>query len=140
MSSPALTMSGMLPTSIVGGTTGWTVKVGKLVDNPAQVVCFYDTGGQNPNPAWLLDTVMVQVITRAGPNSYNDGWNQARKIRDFFLGFESADVGGDRWVSVICQGDTGFIGYDDKERPTFSTNFRIIIEPATDSITKREPL
>ncbi len=140
MPSPALTMANNTPNTVIAGSTGWTPKVGKLVSSPDKVAVFYDTGGQNPNPRWLVDYVMVQCIVRALPNDYGAGWTKIREIRDYWLGFESADLAGERWVSVSCQGDIGFINYDDKERPTFSVNFRIIIEPATNALTPREPL
>lgn len=140
MSSPADTMEANTPTTVINGSTGWIGKVGKLVADPDKVAVFYDTGGQNPNPKWLVDFVTVQCIVRADANDYSVGWNKIRQIRDYWLGFESADIGGERWVSVTCMGDIGFINYDDRDRPTFSVNFRIIIEPATNALTPREPL
>lgn len=140
MSSPAETLSNFLPDTIVGGTTGWIKKIGKMVSAPDQVVVFYDTGGTNPNPRWLVDypTVMCQV--RANPNSYADGFTKIRQVRDKLLGLDSQDVGSDRLVSVTMMGDVAFLNYDDRERPTFSVNFRMIIEPAINSLSNREAL
>lgn len=138
--SPADVLMDLLPNTIIGGSTGWVGKVGKLVSTPDQVVAFYDTPGMSPNPKWLVDYPSVQVMVRAGPNKYSGGYTKIRQIRDKLLGFESADVGADRWVSITCMGDAGFLSYDDKERPLFSVNFRIIIEPAPDPLTNREAL
>lgn len=140
MTSPANVMAINTPNTVIEGATGWAAKVGKLVSTPDKVAVFYDTGGQNPNPRWLVDYVMVQCIVRALPNDYAAGWAKIREIRDYWLGFESQNLNSERWVSVSVMGDIGFISYDDKERPTFSVNFRIIIEPATNALTPREPL
>lgn len=140
MTSPAVMLHGLVPTTIINGSTGWVSKIGNMVDQPAKLVVFYDTGGQPPNPRWLVDfsTVMVQV--RGSVNDYNGAYTKIRQVRDSLLGIESQDVGSDRLVSVVCQGDIGFLSYDDAQRPLFSVNFRVIIEPADDSITQREPL
>lgn len=140
MASPADVAASLVPTSVIGGSTGWSIKIGKLVSSPDKVAVFYDTGGSSPNPKWSLDFVTVQCIVRAPASQYNVGYDKIRQIRDSLLGLESQDVGPDRWVSITCPGDAGFINYDDKERPTFSINFRIIIEPAVSAESNREAL
>lgn len=140
MTSPAVMLHGLVPTTIIDGATGWTSKIGNMVDQPNQLVVFYDTGGQNPNPAWLVDFSSVMVQVRGGVNDYAAAYAQIRRVRDSLLGIDSQDVGSDRLVSVTCMGDIGFLSYDDAQRPLFTVNFRVIIEPATDAITQREPL
>lgn len=138
--SPASVLRSLVPTSIIDGSTGWTSKIGDMVDNPHQLAVFYDTGGQSPNPRWLVDFSMVMVQVRGQINDYNTAYTRIRQIRDSLLGMSSRNVGNDRLVSIICMGDIGFLSYDDAKRPIFSVNFRVIIEPADDSITQREPL
>lgn len=133
MASPAEMLSSLLPNTVVGGATGWTLKLGNLLPDPDQLIVFYDTGGLNPNPKWLVDQVNIQAIVRAGPNGYGDGYTKARAVRDSLLGLEPVTVGDDRIDGVTCLGDIGFIGYDDRQRPTFSVNFRAIIEPGSGS-------
>lgn len=139
MISPADTAGNLLETAqVVKGTTGWAIRIGKQSDTPHQLVAMYDTGGQTPNPKWAVDFLTIQALVRAGPNEYNICWQKAREVRDALLGLESQDIDGDRWVSITCQGDIGFVGYDDKERPTCSVNFRIIMEPS--AVGNREAL
>lgn len=140
MTSPAVMLHGLVPTTIIDGATGWTSKIGNMVDQPNQLVVFYDTGGQAPNPRWLVDFSMVMVQVRGASNDYNTAYAKIRQVRDSLLGMDSRDVGSDRLVSIVCMGDIGFLNYDDAQRPLFSVNFRVIIEPANDSITQREPL
>ncbi len=140
MASPAEVAGNQLGSTIVGGSTGWTLRVGNLIDIPDRQVVMYDTGGESPNPAWLVDFYTFQAIIRTSPNAYGEGWTKAKEVKDKLLGMNSQTISGDIWVSVICKGDIGFIGYDDKDRAQFSINFRAIIEPATNSITSREAL
>lgn len=140
MTSPALMLSGLVPSSVVGGATNWTLKVGKLVSTPDQLVVFYDTGGQNPNPRWLVDFSHVMVQVRGAASDYGAAYSKIRDVRDCLLGLDSQDVGTNRLVSITCLGDISFLKYDDKERPLFSLNFRTIIEPPTSSLTNREAL
>ena len=140
MTSPAVMLSGLVPGTIVGGATGWTLKIGKLITSPDKLIVFYDTGGNPPNPRWLVDFSHVMVHVRSSANDYGTAYAKMRDIRDCLLGLDSQDVGSDRLVSVTCLGDIAFLSYDDKERPLFSLNFRLIIEPPTSSLTKREAL
>lgn len=141
MSSPATQLEALVPTTVINGSTGWTGKVGKLVSEPDKVAVFYDTGGQNPNPKWLLDYLTVQCVVRAKPNEYSEGWAKAREIRDCLLGMEPITLGsGDRIDGITMMSDITFINYDDSQRPTFSMNFRVFWEPATNALTQREPL
>lgn len=142
MASPAEVAGGLLGNAIVGGTTGWDLKVGFLPDSGNdQVICMMDTGGENPNPRWQVDFVTIQAIVRGKVNSYGSAWTKAREVRDKLLGLDSQNMSGsnDRWVSVICKGDVMSIGNDTKNRPLLSVNFRIIIEPAAME-PNREPL
>lgn len=118
--------------------TQWTLKVGKSTGEPDQTITMYDTGGQAPNPRWAVDFPTIQAMVRGKPNDYSATWQRARAVRDALLGIDSVTIGSDRWVSVTCPGDVGFVGYDDSQRPMLSVNFRIILEP---SITgNRDPL
>lgn len=136
--SPAEVAGSLLSASVVGGSTGWTLKIGKQVAEPDKTITFYDTGGQSPNPRWAVDFVMVQAMIRGEPNAYGPAWAKAREVRDALLGRDSSTEGTDRWVSITCPGDVGFVGYDDAQRPMLSVNFRIIIEPS--AVGNREAL
>lgn len=116
----------------------WLLKVGKKVPEPDKTITMYDTGGQTPNPKWAVDYPTIQALITGAPNDYGAAWTKAREVRDALLGKDSFNAGSDRWVSITCPGDVGFIGYDDSQRPMLSVNFRIIIEPA--AVGNREAL
>ena len=140
MSSPAYQISSQI-SSLVGGLTGWTLVIGKLPDSPNKAVCFYDTGGLSPNPAWLLDYRSIQIVVRGDPSTYGAAYDKIQDIRDTLLGMNPTTlVSGDRISGIIGIGDIMFLHYDEKTRPVFSTNFRVFWEPATNALTSREPL
>lgn len=140
MASPADVASNQLPSTVVGGASGWVRMVGFMPSDPDQVVCFYDTPGRNPNPRWLIDYPSFQAKVRGKPNEYGVAWTKAKEVKDVLLGIASQDIGSDRWVSVTGQGEIMFLEYDDKMRPVFSVNFNAIIQPADNALTNREPI
>jgi hypothetical protein len=140
MASPADNLRTIIPTTVLGGATGWTPRVGLMDEEADQMAVFYDTGGQNANPRWLLDYPTIQVCVRGKERDYSTAYAKIKEIKDCLLGLEPQDIGGDRFDSVICLGDIMFLGYDDRMRPKFSVNFRCIVEPATNALTQREAL
>ena len=116
----------------------WSLHIGKQPDKPDRCITVYDSGGADPNPQWLVDYPTVQVRIRGNPNDYLEAHQKGGEIVDTLIGLPSQDIGQDRWVSVAQTGGIAFIGYDEKKRPMFSTNWRLIIEPS--SGTHREPI
>lgn len=136
MSSPADQISELFTAG-----AGWTRVVGKLGDDPDQQVCFYDSGGMNPNAKWLLDYRSIQVVARGKPNEYGNAYSKIQAVKDTLLGLEPVTlVSGDRIDGITGIGDITFLHYDEKSRPVFSVNFRVFWEPATNGLTSREPL
>lgn len=124
-----------------GGAAEWSVWIGKQPTSPSRAITIYDSGGLAPNPKWLLDYPSVQIKMRGGPNDYDVVYTMARQVRDRLLGIASYTAdNGDRIVHVNAIGDVAFTGWDDQSRPEFVFNFRMIIEPAPDAYTNREPL
>jgi hypothetical protein len=80
------------------------------------------------------------INIRGEQNAYVETYNKAVHVKSALLGYIPHDRGGDRWDAINMLGDVGFIGYDKNNRPEFSTNFALIIEPAAPTGTNREPL
>lgn len=132
----------LVTAGVVSATPGnaWSVHIGHLPKSPNQVVAISDTGGLSPNPKWLLDYPSVQILIRGAANGYVETRNKAIRIKDELLGIVSQDVNGNRLASVTMAGDVAFIGVDQIERPMFSLNFRLIIQPSASADTNRQPL
>lgn len=111
------------------GVSGWQIEIGAQPDSPNKLISISDTGGAVPNPKWLLDYPSMQVQVRGEINGYLDTYREAKAVKDLLLGVDSQDINGDRWVSVLMSGDMAFIGRDESERPLWSMNFSLIIEP-----------
>lgn len=121
-------------------TADWCTHISKVPTTPHRVIGLFDTGGVNPNPAILLDFKTVQVQVRGGPNDNELTFSKAQAIKDRLLGIDSQTVLGDRLCSLTMIGDITFMGRNDQDQPLYSINFRLIIEPATNSLTNRVPV
>lgn len=110
-------------------TSGWTIEVGVLPTAPDKVIMISDTGGLDPNPKWLLDFPTLQILVRGIVSGYSTTWTEGKAVKDILLGLSSTDVNGDRWDAVNIVSDLAFIGRDESQRPQFTINFSLIVEP-----------
>lgn len=142
MTAPSIGVKDLLVAASVGvfpPTSGnWPIYISQLLDKPDNKIALYDTGGLAPNPKWLLDRPDVTAIVRS--NSYADGYDKMRDVRDVLLGLPAQDINGDRWLGIVQVGEMAFTGYDKKERAQFTATFRIWVEPANRAIDNRLPL
>ncbi|MEE8599215.1 MAG: minor capsid protein [Dehalococcoidales bacterium] len=122
------------------GTSGWAIEIGTMPSTPDRVIKIMDTGGDTPNPKWLLDFPSCQVMVRGNASGYLDTFREAKAVKDILLGVDSQDINGDRLVAVNMQGDLGSIGRDEDMRHLFSMNFSLIIEPQVVSNSNRQAL
>ena len=116
---------------------GYEIHIGEFPNNPNKVVMIAETGGEPPNPKWLLDFPTIQTTIRGVPSTYELKWAEARIVKDLLLGIDSQTIHGDRWVAINLGSDLAYIGHDEKFRPMFSINFRLIIEPQASDQTQR---
>lgn len=145
MSSPAVGAKDLLVAAGVGvyavaPGANFLIVLSRLKDQPDKQIVLYDTGGQDPNPQWLLEYPTIQATIRGVSDGYVAAYAKAREVFDVLVGLPSQDLNGDRWVSVTSLGGINNLGYDDKDRPKFTINFRLIIEPATSALTHRTSL
>lgn len=142
--SPAYDAAQLLITAGVVSNTGeWPIKLGRLMTSPDAQVAVSDTPGRPANPRWLLDEPAITFLIRGNKDQYSNAWAKGKAIKDCLLGMNPVTLAsGDRWDGVLAMSDLAFLAYDENSRPTFSLNFRLIIEPAaTNSPTsKRDPL
>lgn len=118
----------LLATHVVA--SGWQIEIGAMPPDPDKIIMISDTGGQDPNPKWLLDFPTIQIMIRGIVSGYLVTAREAKAVKDLILGVASFTTSeGDRWVSATMNGDLGFIGRDENMRPMFSINFALIIEP-----------
>lgn len=121
-------------------TSGWGIYVSKEPSTPNTTITLFNTAGRPPNPKWLLDYPSLNIRIRGDKGGYQAVEAKAKEVKDALLGLDSQDINGDRWVSVTMASDITFIGYDNNERPMYSLNFRLIVEPAASGLTNRQAL
>ncbi len=117
--------------------SGWRIEIGAMPDKPDKIIMISDTGGQDPNPKWLLDFPTLQVMTRGAVGTYLDTFREAKAVKDLLLGIDAQVLNGDRWDGITQNGDLFFIGQDKNDRPIFSVNFALIIEPQVPAVGNR---
>lgn len=119
--------------------SGWDVHTGIMPPTPDRAIALYDTGGLDPNPKWLIDFPTVQVLVRGGVGDYIVAFQEAKTLKDILLGVNAQTINGDRWDGINMNGDLGYIGRDEQNRPLFSMNFALIIEPQVVVDSNRDP-
>lgn len=132
MSSPAIGVKDLLVAASVGtfaSTTGWNISVGKFPTSPDTSIVCNETGGLSPYPHLRLNFPSVQVMVRGPANGYVAASEKIRAVVDALLGIPSQSLNGDEWQGIRQMGDVSFIGYDESNRPLFTSNFSIIVEP-----------
>lgn len=103
-------------------------------------------GGEDSNPAWLLDKPKVQIRIRGNANDAVATWEKACSVLEALTGYPSHDYPASpatkeaRWVGVWNRGGVLRLGLDKNDRPIFVVNFQLIIEPVASATSNRQPL
>lgn len=113
------------------GVSGWGIYVNSEPDGPDTCITLYDSGGDTPNPAYLLDFPSVQILIRGTENGYQAMYQKAQDVVNALIGYPSTDFSGVRLVSTRQIGGILTLGIDEKKRPRLSTNWSLITEPTT---------
>lgn len=136
MRDPAVKVKDLLVAAGVGtlaATSGWAIHVGGMPDKngvPHTAISVQETGGEAANPRFLFEFPHVQVMVRGAEGDYTAASDKCRDVMDALLGYPGdTDTDGDRWTSITAIGGKNYLGRDQSNRPLFSLNFRIILEP-----------
>ncbi len=111
------------------GVSGWQIEIGAMPPTPDEIIMVSDTGGQEPNPKYLLDFPTCQVMVRGKVSGYLDTFREAKAIKDILLGIDAQVINLDRIDGIIMNGDVGFVGRDEQMRPLFTGNYAFFLEP-----------
>lgn len=98
-------------------------------DKPDTVITLYDTGGEPPNPKWLLDFPSIQIRSRA--KSYATAYANIINARDILLGKDKLTVNSTKYIGFVASGDIMMMPRDDEDRNILVVNFNITREPET---------
>ena len=117
----------LLETHVI--TSGWQIEIGAMPPTPDEIIMISDTGGQEPNPKYLIDYPTVQVMVRGAVSGYLVTAREAKAVKDLCLGTDAFVHEGDRIDGIIQNGDLAFVGRDEQQRPLFVINFALFVEP-----------
>lgn len=114
---------------IDNGISSSLIFLGQEPDTPNTVITIYDTGGDAPNPKWLLDFPTIQIRSRS--KQYQTAYSNLINCRDIILGIDKLVVSTTTYVGF--QQSTGVLGLgkDEKDRYMLSINFNVTREPAS---------
>ncbi len=121
-----------------GSQVGWGIFIGPEPTKPNTSITIREYAGPGPMAKWLVDFPNVQTMIRGSPGGYQAAKTKAQEVLDELHSIPSQDLNGDRWNSIIATSGPAYNGLDESDRPKFTINFKLIIEPA--SGTHRLPL
>lgn len=116
---------------VFGAQSGWGIFIGPEPTAPDTVVTIRETGGLGPMAKWLVDFPAIQTMIRGAPGGYQAAKLKAQQVMDELHSIPSLDLNGDRWNSIIATTRPAYLGLDEVNRPKFSVNFKLILEPST---------
>lgn len=126
MNSPAVDVISLLAANnLIDGQTGWTGRVSREPDTPDQCITVYDTGGYAPF-GYGAEQPTVQIRIRGMLNGYSQGYAKAKEVRDLLENQENIIINQTEYDAFELMGDLTSLGYDEKSRPLFVCNFRLI--------------
>ncbi len=116
---------------VFGAPSGWGIFIGPEPAEPDTTITIREFGGAGPMAKWLVDFPSIQTMIRGAPGGYQAAKTKAQEVLDELHSIPSLDLNGDRWNSIIATSGPAYNGLDKSDRPKFSVNFKLIIEPAT---------
>ena len=95
MTDPAVGIKDLLETESVGtfaALTGFGIFIGKQPDANDTSIVITNTGGEAPNPKFLLDFPSVQVMVRGAKGGYQAAFAKAVAVQDALLGVSGCHI------------------------------------------------
>ncbi|KKN90089.1 hypothetical protein LCGC14_0232020 [marine sediment metagenome] len=112
-------------------TSGWGLWLAREPVTPDTAISVFDAGGDSPNPKYRLNEPTVQVRIRGAKWGYKAAYTKAQAVVDALLGIGKKTINSTVYVGIWQLGDIIFIGFDDNNRPVFTTNWRVVREVST---------
>ena len=129
MNSPARDLVDYLDAdSSLGLTLGTDLFALDRPDSPDLVVSLHDTGGGTPDGStdYRLDRTFVQITVRGERGDLHTAWQLAYDVRDSLRAIARETINGTVYIGLPVFGDVAYIGRDQKDRPLYSANFRVL--------------
>ncbi len=98
--------------------------ISQMPDTPDACTCIYDTGGLLAEPNISYERPTFQIRVRGARGGYQIAYDLAQAIKIELNGLANTTLGISRYIGVWLDSDIIFVGYDEKDRPLLSINFR----------------
>lgn len=134
MASPEDGVKDLLVAAGVGvfaATSGWGIFIGPMPTGPDTAIAVREYAAGAPMPKWLIDFPSVQTLIRGEPGGYQLAKIKATDVLNVLHSIPSQDLNGDRWDSIRALNTPAYVGKDENNRPMFSINYTLIIEPVS---------
>jgi hypothetical protein len=120
----------ILPAAGLGLVSGTNIFYDKAPHDQAisaPIVAVLNVGGLDPerNADAVHYVPTVQTLVVGAPGGYDQAEALIENIRNYIIKMVSITVGSTRYYGTFQQGESGFIKYDEENRPMFSANFRL---------------
>jgi len=127
LNPPSEDIKDILEQSSVGvGTFGTDLFISKEPDSPDSCITIYDTGSTGESQAgYSYDYPTIMIRIRGTRMGYAAAWALAEDVKDALHSLANETWNGTRYVGIWCMGEPNSLGYDDKQRPILTLNFRI---------------
>ena len=127
MNSPSFDIKDLI-TESSGGTFEFGVNLFcyKQLDSPDLCITLYDTGGYQQEQNYVLERPTIQALIRGNQNNYQEAYDLAYALKEKLKTTYNQTVNGTRYLQIVDQSDVFFTGWDSKNRPQFTINFRIM--------------
>ncbi len=116
---------------VFGSQSGWGIFIGPEPTTPDTAITIREFGGAGPMAKFLIDFPSIQAMVRGAPGGYQAAKSKAGDVLDELHSIPSQDLNGDRWNSIIATSGPAYNGIDGFNRPKFTVNFKLILEPAS---------
>lgn len=120
----------LIAEGVLGGVTGWTSTVGGLVDTGKNVTLI-DSGGRGGEVKVAIDYPSVQAIVQGSKTAggYVEAYAKAMEVYTALQGIPTPHADWPKLTSCVALNMPVWMGRDDRDRPRFSLNFRLITTP-----------
>lgn len=124
MNSPAIEVKDILEDFNIG-TFARDLFVSQMPETPDVCMCVYDSGGFAPDSDNIYERPTVQVAVRGAAGKYEEAYGKAASIKNILHDLHNESWGTSRYIGIWAMSDVLFLGYDEKNRPLLTVNFRI---------------
>lgn len=108
----------------LGASSGWSIHLGRMEDSPDTCISLIDgVPSDSPSPNYTYDYPSVQIRVRGNQGGYSEAHAKILEIKNLIHGGINEVIGDSKYIQILCAIDIEFLGFDEKDRPIWSSTF-----------------